>query len=292
MRFINQRDFLKSNSKFRKFLLLSIIVGLFLVLVQIISSFLNKSEIAPDIHYLKTIPPQAEQVETGIFALNLYNLEVSSNTYYLDFYIWFKWKGEIDPTESLEFGNGVEQWGMTSVPIYEKPEELPDGSYYQVWRVESRFVQPLILNRYPLDQHSLNILVENSIYTIDQLVYIADSTQSGYSAGISIPDWKIQGFNLSSMVRQYPSNFGDPRIGEKPQYSIVRYSLNITRPANFFVWKLLLPLIIVVAVSWGPLLLNPQHIDSRITLPVTGLLTAVFLQQSYSANLPDIGYLV
>lgn len=134
--------------------------------------------------------------------------------------------------------------------------------------------------------------MENSIYTIDQLVYIADSAQSGYSAGISIPDWKIQGFTVSNMVRQYPSNFGYPRIGDNPQYSIVRYSLNITRPVNFFVWKLLLPLIIVVAVSWGPLLLNPQNIDSRITLPVTGLLTAVFLQQSYSANLPDVGYLV
>lgn len=71
-----------------------------------------------------------------------------------------------------------------------------------------------------------------------------------------------------------------------------QYSLDIACPVRFFLWKLLLPLIIVVATSWGSLLLNPQHIDSRIALPVTGLLTAVFLQESYSSNLPDVGYLV
>lgn len=39
-------------------------------------------------------------------------------------------------------------------------------------------------------------------------------------------------------------------------------------------------------------MLNPAHIDSRITLHVTSLLTAVFLQNSYLASLPEIGYLV
>ncbi len=71
-----------------------------------------------------------------------------------------------------------------------------------------------------------------------------------------------------------------------------QYSLKIARPVSFFLWKLLLPLVIVTATSWESLLLNPQHIDSRIGLPVTGLLTAVFLQESYSSNLPDVGYLV
>ena len=66
------------------------------------------------------------------------------------------------------------------MPVYEAPEELPDGSFYQAWRVEGRFVQPLILERYPLDRHNLNILVENSVYTTDQLVYVADGEESWF----------------------------------------------------------------------------------------------------------------
>jgi hypothetical protein len=33
-------------------------------------------------------------------------------------------------------------------------------------------------------------------------------------------------------------------------------------------------------------------IDARISLPIGGLLSAVFLQQSYSSALPDVGYMV
>jgi hypothetical protein len=68
--------------------------------------------------------------------------------------------------------------------------------------------------------------------------------------------------------------------------------LQVSRPLNFFIWKLLLPLVIVLCSAWSALLLNPQYTDSRIILPMTALLTTVFLQQSYSAGLPDIGYLI
>ena len=292
MPFINQIQFFRKKAKYRRFLFLVTLLGLFLILIQLISSFFNKPETTNNIRYLETIPPQAQQVKTGIFALNVYDFNISSHTYYLDFYIWFKWKGEIDPTENLELSNGVEQWGMSSVPIYPEPEKLPDGSYYQIWRVNSRFVQSLNLHQYPLDHHSLNILVENYRYTIDQLVYLADSEESGYSDDLFLPDWKIRDFNIANMVRDYPTNFSDPRMENNHQYSVIQYSLNIDRHLSFFIWKLLLPLIIVIAVSWSTFLLNPQNFDSRITLPVTCLLTSVFLQQSYSANLPDIGYLV
>jgi hypothetical protein len=292
MHFFRQAHLLNRSSRIRRFIVLLVITALFLVLLQLVFSFFDQSDSSSDLRPLAEIPAQAEQVETGIFAMNLYDIDAARNTYYLDFYLWFKWQGDIDPTGSLELANGVEDWGVSSVPVYEEPEELPDGSFYQAWRVEGRFVQPLILERYPLDRHNLNTLVENSVYTTDQLVYVADAKESGFSDTLAVPDWEIQGFEVASLVRQYTTNFGDPRIGDEAQHSVFQYSLKIARPVSFFLWKLLLPLIIVVATSWGSLLLNPQHIDSRIGLPVTGLLTAVFLQESYSSNLPDVGYLV
>lgn len=136
---------------------------------------------------LKAIPADAQPVKTGIYAVNLYNLDPSSNTYYLDFYAWFKWNGDIDPIANLEFTNGVEDWGLTQVPGYEEPKELPDGSMYQIARVEGRFVQPFTLARYPLDQQTLHVTLENSVYPIDQLVYDADQVDSGFSEELSIP---------------------------------------------------------------------------------------------------------
>lgn len=64
------------------------------------------------------------------------------------------------------------------------------------------------------------------------------------------------------------------------------------RQLNYFIWKLLLPLIIVLAAGWGALWLHPSYVESRIAIPITALLTIVFLQQSYSAALPEVSYLV
>ena len=40
------------------------------------------------------------------------------------------------------------------------------------------------------------------------------------------------------------------------------------------------------------MLLHPSLVEVRTAMPATALLTTVFLQQSYSAALPDVGYLV
>ena len=242
---------------------------------------------------LSQIPATAQQVRTGIYTVNLYDINPSSNTYYIDFYMWFKWKGEIDPVEKLEFTNGVEDWSLTKEAGYENPEKLPDGSFYQVVRTEGRFREPFLFTRYPLDRHSLKINLENSLYTTDQLVYVAENDGSGYAEDLSVPGWKIQNYQMQNLVHEYASSFGDPSVKQnKSTYSSLRYELLIFRPLSLFIWKLLLPLLIVIFSSWGALLLYPLYVDSRIILPATALLTIVFLQQSYSDALPDVGYLV
>lgn len=43
--------------------------------------------------------------------MNLYDLNVNEYSFYADFYVWFRWKGDRDPT-GIEFVNGVEKWGV------------------------------------------------------------------------------------------------------------------------------------------------------------------------------------
>lgn len=239
-----------------------------------------------------SLSTQVERVETGIFAVSIYDIDLKSNSFYADFYMWFKWQGDIDPITYLEVTNSISDWSMMSVPAHPEPERLPDGSFYQISRVEGRFLQSFDLKRYPLDQYNLSIFMENSAYTTDQLIYVADDEASGYSQFLTIPGWSIVGSTIDSLVRTYDTNFGDPRLPSRSEHSVLRYSLNIARPWSFFTWKLLLPLLIVLASSCAALLLAPQHIDSRVALPVTALLTTVFLQETYADALPDLGYLV
>lgn len=49
---------------------------------------------------------------------------------------------------------------------------------------------------------------------------------------------------------------------------------------------------IVFAAALSELLIRPQDLDVRSALPAGALLTAIFLQKSYSDGLPDLGYLI
>lgn len=264
----------------------------FTLLLRLGLSFLPvKSTPATSLVTLEQIPPTAQPVRVGFYGLNIYNLDIASNSYFLDAYIWFRWKGKIDPIADLEFANAVDDWGMTQKPGYEKPQLQPDGSFYQILRVEGRFIQPFNLARYPLDQQQISIMLENSIYTAKDLVYLADTQDSGYADTLAIHGWSITDWSSQNLLRTYSSNFG-LAIPDTSPYSVVRFAILIERPVSYFIWKLLFPLMIVLMSGCGALLLHPSYADSRVVLPVTALLTVVFLQQSYSNDIPEVGYLV
>lgn len=241
---------------------------------------------------LDEFPATAQVVNVGMYVNTVYQLEVASSTYYLDAYLWFKWKGDIDPTATMEITNLVEEWGAMVTPLNEEPTLLPDGHQYKLLKVEGRFMQPFVLADYPLDRQKLSVYLEDNTYGVDQLVYVMDTEGSGYGHMLAIPGWQISNWSSERLQHDYGSFFGAENAGGASVYSTLRFDLEIARPVNFFVWKLMLPLVILLMASWMVLVLDPKLVEVRTALPATGLLTAVFLQQSYSDGLPEVGYLV
>jgi hypothetical protein len=247
----------------------------------------------------KTPPPVAESsgspelVEVGFWPTVIYNLDVHSNTFYTTAYVWFRWKGPLDPSETVEFVNNVESWGMTKVKTYPKPITLPDGRQYQCLRIEGRFFQPFSLKRFPLEHHRVSISLEDNTYDASRIVYSFDQKDSGIDPGVEIPGWKLRGSYGQAGIHHYPTNLGDLTVGQGgSDYGCVRFDLEVSRPVNFFLWKLMLPVLIVLTANWTALMLHPNQLASRVAMTGTALLTTVFLEQSYSSNLPEVNYLV
>lgn len=232
----------------------------------------------------------SQQAQCGIYLMNLYDLNVSEYSFYADFYVWMKWKGERDPL-NIEFVNAVEKWGFTQNPFSDTTQILEDGSNYNGMRIEGRFYHSFDLRRFPLDRHELDIRMENAFYPIDSLEYFPDKQTDLFRKGFAIPGWKIEGASIETQSNYYDTNFGEPESNSQA-YSNFTFKLIIHRPLSYFLLKLLLPLLVVIIASLGGLLIHPNYIDARISLPIGGLLSCVFLQQSYSSALPDVGYMV
>lgn len=234
--------------------------------------------------------PSAQVVKIGFYPVSVHQLNIADDTYYIDTYVWLRWKGAIDPTKTIEFVNMVEDWNRQQSFLFRQPKKEQDGSTYQIMRVEGLFVQPFSLADYPLDRQRLSIKVEDQIHGADELVYEFDLKNSGVGDLVKIPGWNLDGCKAESLIHNYQSDFGDeetPRV-----YSMAKFSIEISRPINFFLWKLLLPLFMVIIAAIASLWIRPHLLDARVALPAAALLSAIFLQKSYSDSLPDLGYLV
>jgi hypothetical protein len=232
-------------------------------------------------------------VEVGVWPTVIYNLDYDSDTYYVTAYVWFLWRGDIDPTMSVEFTNNVESWGLTKNKTYPKPIKLPDGRSYQSMRIEGRFFNSFNLKRFPLESHTLAIKIEDNTYAADKLVYRFDRRHSGLDSGLEVTGWSIASWTGAEGNHHYATNLGDETVGrDASDYSTINFVIRITRPLHFFLWKMLLPVLIILVACWTALLLHPSELSSRAAMTGTALLTTVFMQQGYTTKLPELNYLV
>jgi hypothetical protein len=139
------------------------------------------------------------------------------------------------------------------------------------------------LRRFPLDRQTLELQVESYLWDRDQLQFIHDETISGFSDGISIPEWNIEAVNghvneVTVMRRDTP-------------FSRYILEIEISRKPGFYVWKVFLPLIVIVALSWSVFWMTDERFSARSRISATGVLTVVAYQFIFAESLPRVGYL-
>ena len=262
-------------------------LALLLSVMPIEGAMASKGSLTP----MNATPPTAEVVKVGFYPISIYGVDASNSTYSYDGYVWFRWTGAEDPTKTVEFVNAVDKSSLARADLFDSPQLMPDGSRYQIMRIEAKFYKPFSLSNFPLDSHQLSIKIEDSLRGADKVVFDIDRKDSGFGKSLSIAGWKLTGWTSSRMLNDYGSNFGDATT-QASRFSQISFDINISRPESYFLWKLLFPLMIVLVGAWVALLLNPELIETRAALPATALLTTVFLQQSYTATLPETGNLV
>jgi hypothetical protein len=236
---------------------------------------------------------EPERVAVGVHLNDLQTVDLQTHTYVVDFWIWFRWHDpDLDPASSMEFVNPSELWGHMLTPNYEEPEELPDGSLYQVVRVQGKFSKKLPLYNYPYDRQVLEVLFEDSVGDATELVYVPDTTPITVNPGLLLPGYVLGTPRFDVVSHRHPTTFGDLRAELSSDYSRGRIEIPLARPALPYTAKLLLPVVCVVLCASLMFLLMPAYVDARVDVGITALLTVVALQITSNQDLPDVGYLM
>ncbi len=214
---------------------------------------------------------KAEEVQVGLYILNLGKFDVSTGAFTADFYLDLKCSTSCP--ESFEFVNG-------RAASTDKIEDKPDEKFY---RIQANLNSQIDLRRFPFDKQKMEIILEDKKNAIDKLIYVPLKEQSGIDKSIAFAGWNIDGWRAESSKHDYPVY--------NETYSQYIFTVDISRIAfNSFI-KTFLPVIFILMVVLFSFLLDPDKITTRIGMAGSSLVAAVMFHISITNQIPPVGYM-
>ena len=159
---------------------------------------------------------------------------------------------------------------------------LPDGTLCFSRHYRGTIGGSLDLHEFPLDRHTLEVDLEESVFEADQVVFVAAGAshraRSGGSAWLETERHFVGG-----------ADDVEPRTGER--YSMLRMNLEVERDPHYYLWAIVLPLIPIVATAWSVFWMHPKEFSSQVTVGITAMLTIVAYRISVDSSLPPLSYM-
>lgn len=238
--------------------------------------------------------PDPTRVTYGVYINNLENIDLASNSFSIDFYLWLRWKDSmIDPSSSIEVMNTLSGDGAVDIQrLFDEPLAMPDGSKYMAFRMHGWCNSKMDLANYPFDVQTLAIELEDSKYDRNVIEYVPDDNPVTISPKVTLPGYIVGAPTVSAAEHRYPTNFGDLTVADQPDYSRITITLPVQRHVLPSMVKIVVPIFLVILITSLIFLLPSRFEDSRIGIGVTAMLTMVALQWSTTSDLPSVEYLM
>jgi hypothetical protein len=243
-------------------------------------------------------------IQAGVYATSTYDLDLSIPSYSANGYVWLRWDEAMQQylkdqdqsiNERITLVNALlSDADPVLTPLAPQPEQQADGSYYQLFTYLGRFyIDKASFRHFPFVTVSLPLVLEmediDGSFDYTNLRFEADVQNSGMGLFAGIIGWLNRGWSIAEYRHNYATNFG--LGGSADDYSLIVYDISFGTSAWSAFWRLMLPLLVVMAMVLLVFKVRADEQDARAGIPVTVLLTLVFLQQTYRDELPDLPFL-
>jgi ABC-type transport system substrate-binding protein len=222
-------------------------------------------------------------VYAGVFLHDVARLELRDGMVDVDFELWAKWRGELEPSE-LQIANAADL-------ERELLSEERDGDWHAArWRVRGTLRGEFPLQRFPFDAQVVAIVLE---LPEARGKLVPDAAGSGMAERLSLTDWLHEPeLRPRTERRTVASDLGLlEREGLPSTVNRVSYEVRLVRPILTVALKLFLPLAIIALVAFVAFFLPADALDARASIGVTALLSCFAFQYTIAESLPSVAYL-
>jgi len=177
--------------------------------------------------------------------------------------------------------------------LYEKHGVLlrvrPDGTLRLVETVNAVAKTDLDLRAYPFDRQHLEAVFEVLGFDEEEVVLqpaaAGDASAPSGAAALRVPQWDLE--RVDTSIRSHRASHAG-RLGVASTFVV---SMDVERKSLFMVRLVIVPLFLIVILSWSVFWMDQSSLGDRVSVSFIGILTVVAYQIVLSEILPRISYL-
>jgi hypothetical protein len=156
-------------------------------------------------------------------------------------------------------------------------EVYPDGLVHYEERFEATIKQPFFLKGFPFDSHILELTISTFSYTDYEVVFTSEYELEPF-------EWETNEWIITDT--------GTLTVETISGYPYASYTLGISRLPWFYVSKFVLPLILIITISWAVFWMDYESVNiaDRVEISLTSVLTVVAFDFVSSEFLPKLSY--
>jgi hypothetical protein len=288
-------------SRFFAFLSLGFTIALIITQLWLHSPVAQAKTPEPEAPANLKLPPKKQPVKVtvGLHISNLADINQASETFAVAGYLLYNWndprlaynpKTEKTTSKASKLDEiwhpNLEMVNFKSSEASDTSVDIaPDGTVTAQERFSKTLSSGLELDRFPFDRQTLLVVIE-SLKTPEsgvQLKADPDKISIGKDSFVTLSEWTVKELNGKNSTSFFPP--------EKQNYSRVSIEINIQRNSGFYIFKVMVPLLLITIASWSVFWINPQEFSTQIGIAFTNLLTIVALLLVINDSLPKVGYL-
>ena len=180
----------------------------------------------------------------------------------------------------LQFVNQQKIWLTLPEDVY----VFPDGRVEYDQRVWGPFSQPLDVHDFPFDTQDFAVRIAAGQHSPEEVIFESSpEIPSGLAPEFSLPDWEVLDWKLDFTPYQ--------PIGPKFKSASFTLVLEARRYAYHYLLKVILPLVMIVIMSWIVFWIDPKESGTQIGVATTSMLTLIAYRFMVGGQIPIVPYL-
>src|SRR6266480_940225 len=242
------------------------------------------------------------QISVGIWVADISNIDSAQQNFTAELAVVLRWKD----SRLAHTGKGIVRYPLEQIwhprlsivnetnsvsrKFPDSVEVDPDGTVTSRQRYAGAFTQPLRLQSFPFDRQTFRVQLvavryqSNEVMFVPDQIWIQDGLKGagGISPSVTLPDWTIEKWELKPLVYA---------LAPHHQYSSYAFEFTASRNVQHYILKVILPLVLIVIMSWAVFWIDPINASSQVSIAMTSMLTLIAYRFAIDTQLPRLPYM-